>query len=115
MVSLPLTIGPANAREAVGAGWEWVRDQAIRLGVPLLGTRRKQVVNAAAFLAALERERATPARAAEGLDPAGEVRRLLGVRRVPDSQSAARSPKQPNLPTSSAIAPVVAPANEGAR
>lgn len=110
--STPLTIGPANAVAMVGAGWEWVRDQAVRLGVPLLGTRRKQVVNAAAFLAALERERVTPARERVELDPATEVRRLLGVRHVADYQSGDQSQNRPNPSRSGSIAPTAAPSNE---
>jgi hypothetical protein len=106
----PLTIGPANALALVGAGWEWCRDQAVRLGVPLLGTRRKQLVSAAAFLAALERDTAAPAGSVTVVaDPAAEVRRRLGVRRASDSRSGASAAFRPDSSSTAAIAPAVAP------
>jgi hypothetical protein len=77
-VTQPLTIGPRNAVAATGCTWEWVADQAERLGVPFLGTKKKRVVNAAALLAALEAERAKGESEAVA-DPAAEVRRRIGL------------------------------------
>jgi hypothetical protein len=81
----PVCIGPDNAREAVGANWEWVSDQARRLRVPFLGTKKKRVINAAAFLAALEADRVQQeAEPVDAADAAEIIRTRLGlVRRTP--------------------------------
>ena len=77
----PLLIGPANAIQACGVGWEWVADQCVRLRVPFLGTSKKRVVNAAAFLAALESEQATPQAETPAPTTPDEIRRRLGIAR----------------------------------
>lgn len=74
-----LLIGPANALHVVGAPWRWCRNTARELGVQLVGTRRRQLIPAGEFLAAL---RARPeADKPEPIDPAEQVRRALGRRR----------------------------------
>ena len=84
----PLLIGPDNAREATGTSWEWVADQAKRLGVPFLGTQKKRVLNASAFLAALEADHSRPVTDSSATAPAelpadAEERMIvrLGLRR----------------------------------
>jgi hypothetical protein len=79
----PLLIGPANAVAATGANWRWVRSTAAELGVPIVGHGRKQFVNAAAFMAALERgvPTAEPVADAVPVDAAEAIRRALGKRR----------------------------------
>lgn len=76
----PVLLGPKNCEAAVGAPWRWVRDQAAVLGVPLVGSGRKQFVRADLFLAALEAANETTEPPAE-LDAAEQVRRLIGVSR----------------------------------
>jgi hypothetical protein len=80
----PLFIGPANAIAVTGCPWRWVRDRAVELGVPILGTKKKGVINAAAFVAALECGSAAPNHDLEAppSDAAEQLRRRLGLRLV---------------------------------
>ena len=82
MVS-PLCIGPGNALAAVGAPWRWCRDTAHDLGVPLVGTKRRQLIPAGDFLAALKAAKVEAGAPLDIVyaDPAAEIRRRLGLRR----------------------------------
>ena len=51
----PIFLGPANAEQAHGWPWRYVKERARQLGIPMLGTGKKLCVSSSAFLAALER------------------------------------------------------------
>jgi hypothetical protein len=77
----PLLLGPKNCLAAIGADWRWCRDQARALGVPLVGSGRKQFVRADLFLAALEAASNDTAEPEDETDAAAEIRRLVGCGR----------------------------------
>src|SRR5688572_22108338 len=52
----PLLIGPKNAEAVVGVPWRWCRDWARKLGIAFVGTGKKQLIPAGAFIAAIERD-----------------------------------------------------------
>jgi hypothetical protein len=51
----PITIGPKNCEQAIGAPWRWTRAKAVELGVPLLEIDGKTVIEAEALLAAFKK------------------------------------------------------------
>jgi hypothetical protein len=55
--AVPLLIGPKNAEAVVGVPWRWCRDWARSLGIRLVGSGKKKLIPAAAFVAALEQHR----------------------------------------------------------
>ena len=81
----PLILGPANSESATGWPWRFVKERARALGVPVLGSGKKQGVSASAFLAALERAPALDQHAPSPLtaeQAAEQVRAMLGKARL---------------------------------
>jgi len=86
----PVFLGPANCEQLVGHRARWVRQQAERLGVPVMrpAGSRKWLIDAAAFKAALERE-GLALKPAEPVEPEpgsedelAAMRSKLGLRRA---------------------------------
>lgn len=88
-VVLPPLLGPKNTESVIGVSHEWVVDRARALGLPLLGSRKKYLVETTVFLAALRRDAEERASAAAndgqtGTDQpedAEQLRQLLGMSR----------------------------------
>ena len=77
----PLFIGPGNALAVTGIPWRRVRDSAVALGVATVRVGKATLVPAAAFVGALEAQRAQPIKPSR-MDPTTELRRRLGLVRV---------------------------------
>lgn len=75
-----LFITRKNALAVIGQEWTWCLRAATDLGVPVVKFGKKKLISAAKFVVALERGGAHTQE--PEIDPAEQIRRALGVKKV---------------------------------
>jgi hypothetical protein len=78
----PLFVTAKNSLAVIGQDWQWVLRAATELNVPVVRHGKKLLVPAAKFASALEAAGTTDRVSEIEIDPAEQIRRALGVKKV---------------------------------